>query len=62
MCGYLLSCDTSPGGGGGMKQHGQGPKSYDVRSPGEMESLLEMLRDVGEIWKESKFEPGGDKK
>lgn len=56
MCGYLLSCDTSPGGGGGMKQHGQGPKSYDVRSPGEMESLLEMLRDVGEIWKESKFE------
>lgn len=62
MCGYLLSCDTSPGGGGGMKQHGQGPKSYDVRSPGEMESLLETLRDVGEIWKESKFEPGGDKK
>lgn len=61
MCGYLLSCNTSPGGGG-MKQHGQGPKSYDVRSPGEMESLLEMLRDVGEIWKESKFEPGGDKK
>ena len=39
-----------------LKEHGQGPKYCDVRM-GEMESLLETLCDVGEIWKESKFKP-----
>lgn len=43
-----------------VKEHGRGPKSCDVRG-GEMESLPETPRAVGEIWKESEFKRGGDK-